>query len=164
MLDHVLYEDYKTKLDYLTSQYTRLWQRFNFFLSIELGIFGFLSYLTFNLKVLDATWVAAAIGIVVSALWYVVGAEDRYLVETYRARANEAARRVEHAAGGIPGFERNHAGAEAPPPEGPWRPRSWYWRPISMTKLPATFGLLLLGVWVLILFAWRPTMAGLVNR
>jgi hypothetical protein len=164
MLDHVLYEDYKAKLDYLTAQYTRLWQRFNFFLSVELGIFGFLSYLTFNAKALDATPLAAAIGIVVSALWYVVGAEDRYLVEVYRGRANEAARRVERAAGGIPDFERNHAGAEAPPPKGPWKPRSWYWAPISMTKLPATFGLLLLVVWLAILFAWRPAAYALSNR
>ena len=143
MLDHVLYEDYKAKLDYLTGQYARLWQRFNFFLSVELAIFGFLSYLTFNTKVLEATPLAAAIGIAVSLLWYVVGAEDRYLVEVYRNRADKAARRVEEAPGGISDFEQNHAGAETGCAA--WNSyRSWYLPSISITKLPSTIALFLL--------------------
>jgi len=39
----LLFDDYKVKLDYVRGQYDRLWQRFNFFLTVELVLFGFLA-------------------------------------------------------------------------------------------------------------------------
>jgi len=150
----LLFEDYKVKLDYVRGQYDRLWQRFNFFLSVELALFGFLGYLTFDIKIPEATFLPSVVGIVVSLLWYVIGAEDRRLVEVYRERADNAAARVGKDPGGLPGFERDHAGAEIP---ASWRAvRSWYWPWLSMTRMPATFGLLLVVVWLLILIWWRP--------
>src|SRR4051812_40474167 len=84
----VLIEDYKLKLGYLTAQYERLWKRFHFFLSVELALFGLLGFLTFDKKAPAATALAGGLGVAVSVLWYVVGAQDRALVTAYRARAS----------------------------------------------------------------------------
>lgn len=149
-----LFEDYKFKLDYLTSQYDRLWRRFDFFLSVELALFGFLGYLTFNARLPEATILPALLGLTVSILWYVVGAQDRRLVEVYRDRVNAAASRFAEDPEGLPNYENNHAGADI---SGGWKAvRSWYWPWLSMTRMPATFGLILVVVWLLILVGWRP--------
>jgi len=150
-----LFDDYKIKLDYLTGQYQRLWQRFNFFLGVELAIFGFLGYLTFNARIADASVLPAVTGLIVSALWYIVGAEDRRLVEVYRDRLDAAATRFEQASG-LESFAALHAGAEIP---AGWRSiRSWYWPGLSMTRMPATFGLLSMAIWLLVLLLW-PSVA-----
>lgn len=148
-----LFEDYKLKLEYVRGQYDRLWQRFNFFLTVQLALFGFLGYLTFDVKIMEATVLPAWVGLVISVLWYVVGAEDRRLVEVYRKRADEAATRFALDPGGLRDFEKDHAAAHIP---SSWRSvRSWYWSPISMTRMPATFGLLLTIVWILVLVLWK---------
>ena len=159
MSDDLLLEDYKLKLDYVRGQYDRLWQRFNFFLTVELALFGFLGYLTFDAKVIEATILPGSIGLVISILWYIVGAQDRRLVEVYRKRANDAAVRIAAAPGSRLDFAEDHAAADIP---SGWRAvRSWYWSWLSMTRLPATFGLLLTVIWVLVLVWWRPLAKGL---
>lgn len=153
----LLFEDYQLKLDYLRGQYDRLWQRFNYFLGVELAVFGFLGYVTFSLNAPAAAPLPAAIGLLVSLIWYVVGAQDRRLVEVYRQRADDAALRVAQHDRGLPGFERDHAGAAVP--DG-WRAvRSWYWSALSITRLPSTISLLLVAIWVVILLGWE-AMAG----
>src|SRR5687768_16649666 len=42
--------DYEMKLEYLTKQYDRLWTRFNFFLTVELALFGYSGYLLFDAR------------------------------------------------------------------------------------------------------------------
>jgi hypothetical protein len=129
--DDFLVEDYKLKLGYLTSQFDRLWTRFNYFLTVEMALFGFMGYL-------------------VSALWYVIGAEDRALVEAYRARANVAAKRIAEKWGEeLSWYEWEHAAAEI---DTRFKsPFSWYWSAISVTRLPVVLPLLLSLVWILVL-------------
>jgi hypothetical protein len=156
----LLFEDYKLKLDYLRGQYDRLWQRFNYFLGVELAVFGFLGYVTFSLDAPGAAPLPASIGLLVSAVWYVVGAQDRRLVEVYRERADDAAVRVGRHERGLPGFEHDHAAAGIP--DG-WRAvRSWYWSGLSITRLPATISLLLAAIWILVLARWEPMVRGLL--
>jgi hypothetical protein len=154
MRANFLFEDYKIKLDYVTKQYERLWRRFDFFLTVELALFGFLGYITFNARMPEATIFPALLGLAVSVLWYIAGAQDRWLVEVYRDRAKEAAVRFSQEPEGLPNYANDHAGAESP---GGWKEvRSWYWPRLSMTRLPATVGIALLGVWLLIIVGWRP--------
>jgi len=161
MSAELFFEDYKTKLDYVRGQYDRLWQRFSFFLSLETALFGFLGYLTFDVKVREATSLPAWMGIAVSLLWYVVGAEDRRLVEVYRKRADDAALRFSAADGGLRGFEKDHAAAEIPAHRDTFDLRSWYRPGLSMTRMPATFGLLLTVIWVGVLVFWPTFLKGL---
>ena len=148
----VLLEDYKLKLDYLTAQYDRMWNRFNFLLGVELAVFGFLGYLIFDVKNPEATVLPILIGMGVSALWYVIGAQDHALVETYRERTTAAARALSDHADGIPGYETIHPAAAV----GDQRRDvfSWYWRPISITRLPAIIGVGLFVTWFILLVTW----------
>lgn len=148
-----LFEDYKTKLEYLRHQYDRLWGRFHFFLTVELAIFGFLGYLTFDKQYPDATPYPIALGIFVSVLWYIVGAEDRALVEVYGERARAAAKRIAKAPDGPADYELDHAAAEIGARRGF---RSWYWPWLSITKIPVTLAILLIVIWLGLLATWKP--------
>lgn len=136
--------DYELKLEYLAKQYDRLWARFNYFLTIELALFGYAGYLAFDAKVPAASSGAILLGTLVSALWYAVGAQDRALVEVYRGRTDEAAARVYARL-----YRRSHVSAAV---EGCFFGlRSWYWPPLSITKLPATVAICVLTLWLFIL-------------
>ena len=148
----ILFEDYKLKLQYLTAQFDRLWMRFNFFLGVELAVFGFLGYVTFTLKSPDATRLPIAVGLAVSALWYVVGAQDRALVEVYRDRARAAAARFAQHPEGIENYEQLHPAAEVKTYRNGFD--SWYLPAVSVTRLPALLGFILSVVWLAMLFLW----------
>jgi hypothetical protein len=159
-----LFEDYKLKLDYVKGQYERLWQRFSFFLTLELALFGFLGYLTLDAQRFDvgkpaATLLPGVLGLVAPLLWYVVGAQDRRLVEVYRDRANQAAEAFAQHPDGLPNYGKSHAAADIP---AGWNDvRSWYSRALSMTRLPATIALALVVVWLMVIFGWRNVTQGL---
>jgi hypothetical protein len=148
--DDFLVEDYKLKLGYLTSQFDRLWTRFNYFLTVEMALFGFMGYLVFDKSNIRSVPFVGSIGLTVSALWYVIGAEDRALVEAYRARANVAAKRIAEKWGEeLSWYEWEHAAAEI---DTRFKsPFSWYWSAISVTRLPVVLPLLLSLVWILVL-------------
>jgi hypothetical protein len=150
MTHDILFEDYKLKLTYLTAQYDRMWTRFNFFLGTELAIFGFLGYLTFDVKL--PTRLPIFVGLAVSALWYIIGAQDHALVEEYRKRTARTAGVLSRHVDGRPGYGALHPAAVV-------RSHcrgllSWYWRPISITRLPAAIGIALFVVWLSFLFCW----------
>lgn len=154
-------EDYKLKLDYLKSQFDRLWTRFNFFLSIETALFGFLGYLIFDKENVRAVPFVAVIGVALSILWYVIGAQDQALVRCYRKRADDAAL---HLAESEPGWPKGkHAASEV---ETHWTNfLSWYWRELSITHLPVIASLFLVCVWILafaIAYLRQPGLEGLL--
>jgi uncharacterized MnhB-related membrane protein len=78
--EEFLLEDYKLKVQYLTAHFSRMWTRFNFFLTINSALFAF----SVQRDTIDYVWLFASAGILLSALWYVFGAADNYLVEVYR--------------------------------------------------------------------------------
>jgi hypothetical protein len=134
-----------------------LWTRFNYFLTIEVALFGYLGYLTFDKNLAGPARFPIVLGIVVSALWYIVGAQDRALVEIYRDRASRAATAFASDPEGLFGYETDHAGAES---GAQWYgPRSWYSPALSITKLPATIGFLLFAVWSVLFFTWSAIIA-----
>ena len=152
MRTDLLFEDYKLKLDYLTAQYDRLWQRFNFFLTVELALFGFLSYLTFDKNVPNPSLLPAVCGLGVSALWYVVGAQDRYLVEEYRRRAAAAAAAFAQEPDTLPGYGAEHPARRV---HTHWyRPWSWYCSAVSITHLPVIVATGSFAIWVVVLIYW----------
>jgi hypothetical protein len=75
-----LLEDYKLKVQYLTAHFSRMWTRFNFFLTINSALFAF------SVQKDTAAFVSLFVvaGLLLSALWYFFGAADNYLVEVYR--------------------------------------------------------------------------------
>jgi len=143
-------EDYKLALSYLQGQFQRLWQRFNFFLTVQLALFGLIGVLSFQRGTLKPVPLVCIVGVAVSVIWYLVAAEDRFLVTFYRARVKSAAERIGRIeALNFTGFEQVFVGIEAE--SGVDSPLEWYWRPLSITRLPVWLALLLGAVWLALL-------------
>jgi hypothetical protein len=75
-----LLKDYELKVQYLTNHFSRMWTRFNFFLTINSALFAF--SVQQDTAAFASLFVVA--GILLSILWYFFGAADNYLVEVYR--------------------------------------------------------------------------------
>jgi hypothetical protein len=85
-LREFLVEDYKLKVNYLTGHFSRMWTRFNFFISLETLVAGVVVAAAATEKTLDNPLPVAFLGLVVSACWYLVGITDRYLIAVYRSQ------------------------------------------------------------------------------
>jgi hypothetical protein len=91
-----LLKDYEIKVKWLTDQYQRMWTRFNFFLTLETAIIGGKIFfasgegrseetgsgLSAMFSEPAALWLAS-VGLFLSVVWYVFGAQDRQLVRIY---------------------------------------------------------------------------------
>jgi hypothetical protein len=153
-IDEFLVDDYKLKLDYLKSQFDRMWTRFNFFLSIEVALFGFLGWLVFEKHNLGAMLLPASIGLAVSGLWYIIGAQDRALVEFYRSNVNDAAKRIaNNCKDELEWYGNGHAAIEAKSVFNGLT--SWYWKTASITRMPAVVSLMLIVIWLMLLLYGR---------
>ncbi len=88
-----LHKDYELKIKYLTDHLARMWTRFNFFVTIESALIGgkFLIHSDVPSPKL------AFAGIILSGLWYVMGAQDRFLVELYRTEVEKTGEQLARA-------------------------------------------------------------------
>jgi hypothetical protein len=137
-------DDFKLALQYLQGQFGRLWERFNFFLTVETALFGFLGWLVFDKGNVRAVAPTCLLGMSISLLWYVVGAQDRHLVEVYRHRAGLAAKAIATTSN-AKDYAAIYIGLEAP---SKWTSiNSWYWRPLSITHLPVWIAICLTLTW-----------------
>lgn len=75
-----LRKDYELKVNYLSGHFTRMWTRFNYFLTIESALFAF----SFTKEGCPNVWLIATVGFALSVLWYIFASADNYLVEVYR--------------------------------------------------------------------------------
>src|SRR5215471_12535943 len=91
-----LIKDYELKIKYLPDHFQRMWMRFNFFVTIESALVGGKVIFSPN----ASTWVLCLVGALLSFVWYVFGAEDRYLVRIYRSHVKDAAERIGDKLGG----------------------------------------------------------------
>lgn len=148
-----LLKDYELKLNYLSAHFTRMWTRFNFFLTLESALSA-----AFWIWIKEAAGAQAPpspnslagiawIGLVSSVVWYLFGAQDQYLVTAYR----EAARQVgEQVASGYGVANYSYVGNPKSALAGglsQWR-SEW----VSVTRLAALFPLLVLAYWLVMLF------------
>jgi hypothetical protein len=140
-----LLRDYELKARYLTDHFGRMWTRFNYFVGIESALIG--GNLIFGNGKLSAE--LAIVGAIVSLVWYVMGAEDRFLVRVYRGHVKSAsdllAKEVWDATTLGP---YRHAGeVAASSKELGWELSGWRWNPISTTRLAAWIPLAALLAW-----------------
>lgn len=82
-------KDYERKIDYLVQQFGRMWTRFNIFVTIESSLIG----AKFLVGTEGHNSEFAVLGIMLSFIWYVFGANDKYLVDVYRAAVEEAGKK-----------------------------------------------------------------------
>ena len=149
LTDSQLFDDYKIHVDALTSQYTRMWTRFNFFITIHSALLVALIGL-FKEDVEPARSRYPALGLLMSVLWYVTGAQDRYMVGFYRAMITHAAERVApgdrqwaHPGLGVRGALPIVGEDGLAPGLTGWR-NEW----VSVTRLPALVPLLIGVLWI----------------
>jgi hypothetical protein len=86
-----LLRDYELKVKYLTDHFQRMWTRFNFFVTIESALIG--GRFIFGGEK-NHILPLAFLGTVLSFIWYVFGAEDRFLVRVYRRQVEDAGKKV----------------------------------------------------------------------
>jgi hypothetical protein len=145
-----LVEDYKLAVDHLSAQYERLWQRFNFFLTVHMALFGVAGWLYLEKDEPRHEPLVALAALVLSGLWYAVGAQDRFLVEVYRERVGVAAERIARIEElQLPDFGRGYVGAAVPRA---WRGfSSWFLPSFGVTHMPVWVATGLFVVWTVIL-------------
>jgi hypothetical protein len=80
--------DYEMKVTYLANQFQRMWTRFNYFVVIESALIG--GKTIFGDHVIGKAGLVFGLGL--SLVWYVMGAEDRFLVQLYREQLKDAAK------------------------------------------------------------------------
>ena len=89
-IENVLLKEYELRVNYLVAHFQRMWTRFNLAASF---LFGSKHIAADELSHVRAG--LASVGLVLSLMWYVFGAEDRFLVERYRDQVKEAAMRTQ---------------------------------------------------------------------
>src|SRR6266436_1886824 len=86
-----LVKDYELKIRYLSDHFSRMWNRFNYFVAIESALIGG-KFVFGNGKLTKGV---ALVGAVLALVWYIMGAEDRYLVLVYRKQVEDAGTLIE---------------------------------------------------------------------
>jgi hypothetical protein len=148
-------EDYKLKVQYLTDHFSRMWNRLSYFLTVELAVFGALGYFLFDSQGRDVRVApaVAVLGGLTSIAWYVVGAQDRFLVTAYRDDLRGIANLLSAALVGMSWYGEHYVGSRSGGPL-PFRPKiesqglwSWYREEWSITHMPSILAFLLVIFW-----------------
>jgi hypothetical protein len=80
-----LQKDYDLKTKYLTDHLQRMWTRFNFFVTTESVLISGKFLFASNSPSVELT----IAGIMLSLIWYVMGVQDRFLVDLYRTEVQK---------------------------------------------------------------------------
>ena len=137
-------KDYELKVAYLSNHFQRMWTRFNYFVIVEAALLG--GKTIFGDR--DLTVWGIVFGLGLSLLWYVMGAQDRYLVEVYRKQIEDAAELLNNGlATAAP--RRISAVGQVPDPQHHVKGSITAWRldPISTTRLAAVIPLVAMAAW-----------------
>lgn len=144
-----LIKDYELKIKYLTDHFSRMWTWFNYFVGIESALAG--GKLVFGGGKLSPE--VAIVGAMVSVIWYIMGAEDRFLVCVYRDHVKNAADLVVKSVWGDTLPPYCHVGEVKESSKSlHWELSGWRLEPISTTRLAALISLLVLIAWLGVLF------------
>ena len=148
-VDDFLVEDYKLRIDYLNAHFGRMWTRFNFFLTLQSGLIAFMFFrdqanFSKNLPLFLLTEVA------LSCIWWIFGAQDRWLTYAYRKSINHTAKEIAKKDWAGKNYQAvgNYNQLLEESPSVLKNPVQWYSRRTSITRLTAYVPLLLLLVWL----------------
>jgi hypothetical protein len=150
-----LLQDYQLKVRYVSDHFQRMWTRFNFFLTLEGAALG---ALVFSSEERD--WWLGLYGTLVSAVWYLFGAQDRFLVRLYRTQVREMADQIAERAN-LSDYtyvgRTEEADTYLRQHDQTYQERSWFEaitefrsKELSITRLPAVVPLMLLLFWAII--------------
>ncbi len=79
-MEDFLEKDYRVKVEYLNAHFSRMWTRFNFFLTIHSALLA----LSFHQDGVPYAGYLSGGGLLLAVAWYIFAATDNFLVEVYR--------------------------------------------------------------------------------
>ncbi len=154
-IEQFLVEDYKLKVDYLVNHFSRMWNRFSFFVTIESAILtALLAFLQIP-QLRDFAVYLAGLGLLIGLVWWVAGSEDRFLVTVYRGHVEQTADRIRQqeafqtkladyaSVGSVPDDLFLFAS-----------PVEWRLRWLSITRLAGLVPLLVSLIWLVVILTW----------
>ena len=149
-----LKEVYKLRVQ-LYGEFTgRMWSRFNFLLTAEIGAIGFFITSSIEPEWRDNLWLFPVIGMFVSLIWYILGAQDRYYFEGFRKQVQYLENQMMKELG-IKDLDSFAFGNPINVKKDLFTQR---WRFISLSRLVAALPLFFLISWVIALwFTLRPS-------
>ena len=138
-------KDYELKIRYMTDHLTRMWSRFNYMLGIQTASAGG-KFLLVSAENNELAF--GVIGFLFALLWYLLGAQDRYLFELYRKQVEKAFTNL-----GIDNLpkELSYVGRTQEASEDKCVTKAWHtWRieSISSTKMAAIVPMVIMVLWV----------------
>ena len=142
-------KDYELKIKYLTDHLSRMWTRFNYLLGIQTAIAGGKLFLPSD----KYDGAIAFMGLLFATIWYMLGAQDRFLCELYRNQLHQAYLKIGDS---VP---VSYVGQVKGADEASLIQRgllTWRWEPLSSTKMAALVPFVIGILWIvyLLLKAW----------
>ena len=126
----------------------RMWTRFNFLLTAEIGVLGFLITNSTKPEWVDEFWLFPAVGIFISLIWYILGAQDRYYFEGFRKQVQYLENKITEELG-VEDVDMFAFGNPTNVKQGLF---TWRWRLISLSRLVAALPLFFLISWIVVLW------------
>ncbi len=138
---------YKLRIQFYSEHTSRMWTRFNFLLTAEIGLFGFFLSVWADQLWQEKLWLFPTAGIFVSLVWYILGAQDRYYFEGFRKQIQYLENKISKELG----IEDIRLFAFGNPIDVKQGISTWRWKFISLSRLVAVFPIFFLVVWVIAL-------------
>ena len=90
-----LLKDYEMKVNYLKDHLSRMWTRFNIFLTLQTGLAGAkIVYVSKANETISIDNDLAKLALLLSTIWFFVGIIDRSLVNNYRGQVSQTFERL----------------------------------------------------------------------
>jgi hypothetical protein len=143
-----LKEVYRLRIQLYGEFSGRMWTRFNFLLTAEIGVAGFFIANSTNSEWNNALWLFPVVGGLISLIWYILGAQDRYYFEGFRMQVQHLENKITEELG----IEDVGMFAFGNPTNVKKDLFTWRWRFISLSRLVAALPLFFLFFWAVILW------------
>jgi hypothetical protein len=106
-----LLKDYEMKVNYLKDHLSRMWTRFNIFLTLQTGLAGAkIVYVSKANETIAIDSNLAKLALLLSGVWFFVGIIDRSLVKNYRGQVGQSFERLKIASNDATFTDLPHTG------------------------------------------------------
>ncbi len=151
-----LLEAYKTAVDYFDGYATRVYNRFNILLAIDVALAGVYGSALVESKIISSkgALLIPLIGLIVSLLLYIQSAQDKYVVKRHIKRINDIRKMIESKVGreDIPALfsplDETDTGKRNFIFEGI---TSWRSNRISLTRVPPVTAIVFIVFWIIVM-------------
>jgi hypothetical protein len=148
-----LIEAYKLRAQLYGDLTNRMWSRFNYLLAASVALFGIFFNIWFTIQARNGVFWFPVAGIIISAVWFILGAQDRYYFEGFRIQVRQVEEEIsnELKITNLKGREF----ASVKDVQTDWV--TWRWSFGSLSRLPALVPILFALMWSALLVVVRMT-------